>query len=281
MVLASNTNRRNAKVEGLQIDLVNATVVFGGSFAGLNTLSAATAANRGRAQAYNDQVGMFFLGGWFNRDATGDTSASPEVNSRTHIHGAIVQNVTVTGGAGDRTDVLQPVFLTDDDVITLTRPTFGAPVGFILKHLDSTSYDVVLLSAQEHWLITMSGSGQYTWFIGSFDITAASSGDLAVGIESPHHAQITRLYAIVDVATTGASGTITVNLEIGGTNITDGVITVVTSTAQGVKVANAVDPSALNVIHEGDLIDVEIVVGTTLTAGRINLYAEVQLLPGL
>ncbi len=280
MALSRNLNRQHKKALGLEVEIVNTEVIFGGSFAGMFTISAATATSRGRGDVYNDAEGMFFLGGWYNQDVTGDTTASPTIKSRTHIVGAVLENVTVVNGVGDRTDNLLPVYLTDDDILDFTRPTLGAAVGFPVKHLTGTSYDIQLMSAMDHWLHTMAGSGQYTWHLGSFDLTVAGSGNLATGIQIAHHANITDFYAIVDVATAVTAMDVDLNLEIGGTSITGGVISITGINARGVKISGTAI-TALNTVHEGDLLDIEMVVNSSPSAGRVNLYAEVQLLPGL
>lgn len=280
MALSANKNRENSKALGLEVELINDEVVFGGSFSMMTTNSHATSASQGRGDVYSDIEGAFWLGGWWNSPQTGDTSASPTVKSRTFTTGCILRKETVAGGTGDRTDNLQPVYATDDDTITFTRPTLGTAVGFAVKHITGTTYDLRLFSAAEYWLHSMGGGGQYTWFMGSFPVTQAASANVLTGIEAPHHGKFTKVYTIHSVAQTATASDVDVNLEIGGTNVTGGVVSITGVIALATKTAGTA-VTAENVFHEGDLIDVEIVVNTAATAGTVNLYAEVQLLPGL
>ena len=81
-----------------------------------------------------------------------------------------------------------------------------------------------------------------------------------------------------DIAS-GGGGTVDYNLEIGGTNVTGGVVTIADGDVQGDKKSGTAITGAA-VFHEGDLIDVEAVVGTANTGGRFDLFAKVIRKPG-
>ena len=59
---------------------------------------------------------------------TGDTAAVPIVRSNVRLSGGILDRVVVTGVAAI-TDLGKLVYASDDDVLTLTRPTRGLPLG--------------------------------------------------------------------------------------------------------------------------------------------------------
>jgi hypothetical protein len=103
------------------------------------------------------------------------------------------------------------------------------------------------------------------------------------GIGAPCHGRILSVYAQCVEANTDADVSSTINLEIAGTNVTGGVVTLAFGDTEGDKKAGT-DVTAANIFHEGDAIDVELTVGTAGTntdPGLYNLFVEYETLPGI
>ena len=269
-------NRRVAGHLGLSPVIANAVSVIKGGFAGLRGPDHAT--SQGQVAPYNDEKGMIFTGGFFTRadgiqEVVGDTSASvpPEANYEVGPKILLQQGVT---GASAATDVGRVVYATDDDTLTLTRPTNGTPVGMILGWHTSTICDVLLWGLIGQAAIDLGGQGQELMYLGHFNANTVANGDLRTGIPMPFHGEILEVFAMIDVAIAGSSATASINLEIGGTNVDGGVVTIAESDAKGTKKSGtAITDNA--VFHEGDPLDIEASSVTDATAGSFDLYAIV------
>lgn len=214
--------------------------------------------------------------------AAGDAAALPPPKAALSVLPQILERVAVTGAAS-AADVLKPVYASDNATLTLTRPADDAVVqGFVTKWHTSTTCDVMTLGLLGQLLLGMAGGNRQILDLGHFDNAELANGNIATGIVLPFHGKFISLHGMVEKAFTGSGGTAEVNLEIGGTNVTGGVLTV--STAAGGTVGtklDATDITAANVFHEGDVLDVEVAnAGGTRTAGRVRLYAIVERLPG-
>ena len=147
-----------------------------------------------------------------------------------------------------------------------------------------TVVDVLFLGFEDMWLHSLAGAGQYMWHMGTIAPAITASGNLLTGIEAPHHGIINSIYAICVRGPTDANVDIDANLEIDGTDLTGGLIELLFSDVTGDKKAGtAITADGTNIMHEGDLIDVEGLVnaaGTLTDVGLYNLYAEVEPLPG-
>jgi hypothetical protein len=120
-------------------------------------------------------------------------------------------------------------------------------------------------------------------YLGAFGPYAAGSGNVATGILMPCHGRFLTVYGQVARIPTDADTSHSFNLEIGGTNVTGGVVTWLFSDALGAKLAGT-DVTAANEFHSGDALDIEVVVNTAGTAtdpGLMNLFATYETLPGL
>jgi hypothetical protein len=148
-------------------------------------------------------------------------------------------------------------------------------VGRIIAWRTSTYCDVLCWGVVGTDILSLAGQAQYCWLVGVVSGIAAAGGNVATGIVAPHHGKILQVYGIVVQALAGAGADISYNLEIGGTNVTGGVVNVVLASAQGAKIAGTA-VTAENVFHEGDLIDIEVAVATASTAGLVGIYAEIE-----
>lgn len=275
MALAANGQAVVKAPHTLALEAVDAASIFNQSAMMLGAASHGTAATRGRAQAWNDEVGAIPLG-WSMARTTGDTAASPIVNAEVDLQSRIFSNVAVTGLAGTVADVGKVVYMTDDATFTLTRPTLGHPMGVISRWRSSTNADVYCFGFDTLCAIGLGGAGRDTIFLGTIN-GVESVGNHVTGLIAPYHGRIVDIYGIVFEPITDADATATINAEIGGTNVTGGVITWATADVLGDKKAGTAITAA-NTFHQGDAIDLEVTAGTAGTAadGYLNVFATVE-----
>lgn len=207
----------------------------------------------------------------------GDTSLDPDPAATINVDGYVADAVTVVGtsSAADRG---KPVYLAGDDhTLTIVRPTATKPVqvGEVLRWGSGTTCDVLIYSLERRNAPT----AKRLLNLGTFAASLLANGNARTSIPAPFHGRILSVYAMIDQAPAGASGTALLNLEIGGTNVTGGVVTIATGDARGDK-KSGTTVTAANEFHEGDLIDVEASSVTSMSAGTFDLFAEVEVLPG-
>lgn len=251
-------------------EIYNQARVFGGD------RSHGTAASRGRVGAWSAADGEIPLGRATSRQ-TGNTSASPIVEATIDTQPYVAKNIAVTGLAGTVADNFRKVFATDDGTFTLTRPSSNAlPVGMVSRFVSATNADVYFFGFDALCAIALAGGGQSTLLLGIVN-GVESAGNHATGIVMSGHGRIVSCYGIVFEPIVDADATATVNLEIGGTDVTGGVITWATADVLGDKKAGTAI-TADNVFHDGDLLDIEVAAGTAGTAadGYLAVYAVVE-----
>lgn len=268
---------RTRSVNGQSYVVENADTTYAGSMTSLKA---------GYLRPYQGTAGEQPVGrAIVEGSVLGDTSASPKPTQSVAMVDEIVEAVAVSG-ASTIADVGKVVYLNDTDDLkadlTLTRPTRGIPYGVIEKFNSSTSFDVLRFGRTT--LLAMQGTGTREMMpLGTFANAALINGNIATAIVMPFHGKFVSLHGMVETAFTGSGGTADINLEIGGTNVTGGVLTV--STAAGGTIGTKLDATAItaaNEFNEGSTVDVEVAnTGGTQTAGSVRLYAIVERLPGL
>lgn len=233
------------------------------------------AADNGYA-VLNAQTAGYIPLGRTTKTVTGDTDPSPGKRAQVVMHDRI-ERLAVTGVDGVN-DNGKAVYFSDDNVATLTRPSNKAlPGGMVLEHHSSTTCEVLVFGAATLAAMAVGGGERQLLFLGSIDCDSITAADVRTGIPMQFHGEIKSVFAMVDVAITGAGGTALLNLEIGGTNVTGGVVTV--STAAGGTKGTKLDGTAVtgaNVFHEGDALDIEAATVTDMTAGRVDMFAVVE-----
>lgn len=254
--------------------------IYAGSYCAGGSASHATAAKIGRAFAFNDEAGAIPLG--FAKESVLDDATAPQETAYIHAQGRVVEGLAVTGLAGAKADVYKLVYATDDTTFTLTRTTPNLPCGVVIAFRTSSVADVYFFSFAELAILSLSGGQSQVWHIVSSTYEFAASSDLIKGLEAPCHGRIISVYAICSAAPQDADVAATAVLEIGGTDVTGGVVTFAAADTVGLKLAGTA-VTAENVFHEGDLIDVETTVGTagTLGDGMFSLYVDFEPLLGL
>lgn len=296
MALSAPAVRRSRPADLVQPQVVNAAVVYPGGYTAWANQNHATSASRGRTLPWTGAAGQIPAGfcdaqtpvlGSTVTGTTGNTSASPITRVGIDGAGRIVERCAVTGLAGTIADVNKLVYATDDTTFSLVYPSAPnqTPVGIVVDFVSSTLAHVEFFSRQTLLAMALAGGGSTTWCMGALSAALASSANMLTGIVAPCHGRIRSVYAICTNPPTDADMDISVNLEIGGTNVTGGVITLLHGDTQGLKKSGtAVTDDGGNVFHAGDLIDVEGVVNTATTStdvGLYNLYVQYSYEPGL
>lgn len=281
--LTVDTQRDSRDPDRSSWEVVSGQDVMLGSFCTLNSQSHGTSANRGRVEQYTGINGEFPVGFHPERQSGVVTGEDPVLASA-YLAPRIV-SVPVTGLTGDRTDILLEVYVTAGGTFTLTRPAApnNEPVGVVINFFSSAIAEVFFFGFAAQAALSLSGGTQKLMHLGCFGPYAAASGNVATGIPLPCHGRFLTVFGTVARIPTDADCSHSFNLEIGGTNVTGGVVTWLFSDALGAKLAGT-SITAANEFHSGDLLDIEVVVNTAGTAtdpGLLNLYATYETLPGL
>jgi len=281
-VLTANSQIAVAGGHKFLVEIIDTDIIYAGAYVAAGSRAHATAATRGRALPMVDDTAGYVPLGHALQQATGATSAARPPEAEISVEGRIVKNMTVTDDANDISDQFRWVYAIDDGTFTVARPvTMGFPIGITTRYIAANTFNVKFFSFGELCAIALGGAGKALWNLGVVVAEAAGAGNVLTGIECPHHGRITSVYTICASAPADADMSILLNLEIGATNVTGGVITLDFTDLLGAKQAGTAI-TALNVVHEGDLIDVE---SASVTAGTVgdgiyNLYAMVDLEPG-
>lgn len=276
MALARDTFYQERTDTKLGPVVQSGAVIYGGALLALGHPTHATSGKRGVAYAFNDEAGAIPLG-FADQPLTGDGTlrASIEAGSR-------IRRVAVTGASSAAASNGKWVFATDDGTFTLTKTVPNLPVGIIVDWVVSTTAWVYFLSFGELLAIQAAG-GIHRQVLLGVGSAGAATGNMATGIVAPCHGLITEVYGIVIVEPTDADVSQAINLEIGGVDVTGGVVTVAFNSAVGTKLAGTA-VTAANEFREGDLIDIETVTnpaGTTADPGLTAIYVGYDIQPGL
>ncbi|MCB0383753.1 MAG: hypothetical protein KDD43_00050 [Bdellovibrionales bacterium] len=238
----------------------------------------------GEPNMLDDAADRAYLGRVTKR-LTGDGTEDTEIMMGPYI----VRDLTVAGYSSAAKN-WEPVYAPTDNPgtkdtagdLTLTRPADDAVlVGFTVRYRSSNKGDVLFIGGLHAAIMSMSsGKGKELVFLGSYPGSATTAANLAASIILYGHGKITGFYAISDGDMAGSSAAATVNLELGGTNLTGGVIslTEANTATQGAKVsASAITDG--NEFFDGDSLDVEYTVSSAFSAGRFMLFMEIERLP--
>jgi hypothetical protein len=228
---------------------------------------------------YNDEAGIMFAGGAAETTTLGDTTASPPPETRTNVGEKVLVRATVTG-VTSRGDILKPVYATDDNTLTLTRPTTGEVIGIVTDWHTSTTCDVLVFAIDARAAAASTVDHVY---LGTIDFASTADANLRTSLPFPYHGVILSVSAMISIPCVGSGGTSTIGLEIDGAPaVTGGAF--VLSTAAGGTVGTALSVTAVtgnNVLREGSLIDI---VGSstsgTRTTGACEVFAKIQRRPG-
>lgn len=184
----------------------------------------------------------------------------------------VARGLAVTGAAAT-TEPGTPVYASDGAAFTLTAGA-NSRIGRVVRGTGTDTADVYF---EADWK-GAEARRKETIYLGSIDFATMADGDLKTGITLPFKGRILDVYTITEVVLVGSGGTGLLNLEIGGTNVTGGVVTVATATQATLGTRS--DGTAITAENEFDAdqaIDVECAsAGGTQTSGSVGLYIEVE-----
>lgn len=273
--LTTSITRAIKAASGLAGEVANSVQTYAGMWAGIRGPDHAT--TQGYLDAYDDEKGMIFAGGHLDSQILGDTSATPPTENELGLGPAIYPQATVTGVAS-RADIGKAVYATDSNTLTLTAPTYATPIGIVVDWATSTTCDVLIFGLAVQGAVDLNGQGTQALHLGNFTFASMADGDILTSYPMPCHASIETFYAVVGTPLVGSGGTTALNLEIGTTNVTGGVLTV--STAAGGTlgtVLTATSITASNTAHADDSISIEASSsGGTRTSGAFDLYVKIR-----
>lgn len=255
--------------------VVSGTTIYKGAMVGL-------VVGTGTVTNYDDAAGHAFLGYALN-EVVGDGSLMIQVN----IRGDIIKGQTVTGISAVTSNWLE-LYATDENTFTTTRPADDAlPIG--VGFYNGSTVDIFLFSAKEQAVLALAGGSKRRLHVGRIHTTALE-GSAAVNLVTSYplwgHGLIVDFVAKPDgFDASYAAGSQNLNLEIGGTNVTGGVLALVYTSFDALAdvddFISASTITAANEFHDGDLLDIELAAsGTGFTAGvdntGVDLYIDVE-----
>lgn len=296
MALSAITIRRLASTQGMSVSVQDAEVLYKGALVAIGSEDHATSGKVGRAYAYSDENGAIFGGIMTSGGGSGAAQGADSVTGDATSAATLLKNqaalrtdsfqidaINVTG-ASAATDVGKYVYATDDDTLTLTRPTVGCPIGFVLEYRASgTSCRVQIFSVETVMAFAAGGCAQARMCLGTWEHANMADGNIMTGLPMIHGGTIVQFHAHVTEAPTASTATVTLNLEIGGTNVGPTAATsIVVDAADPVgTVVSSAAISVNNKFSEGDLLDVEAASTTAGTAGAFTLFVDYIRGPGL
>ena len=203
-------------------------------------------------------------------------AAEPRPQLTFSMNPELVKDKAVTG-ASALTDHGMPVYWSNDNTLTLTRPALGRPAGFVAQWKTGTTCDVMLfgplMDARKHMGVQLLSLGGYSALAANL-----AAGDI-LQFAFPGRIRVLTFYAIIAADLAGGTS-IVITLKAGTTAMTGGVLTLDTGSDVGEKI-DSTAITALNVVSESDvLVGTAAVVGT-FTTGAFNLFALVETLPGV
>ena len=271
----------SAGVSKIGYEIVNAAAVYFPEYQALCGPNHGTSASKGRQKSLTSAAHEIPIGFQDAGYLLGNTSAAQMIKGECDARN-IVRRVPVANLTGDRTDHGIPIYMTDGNTPSIVRPSVGLPFGIIVEYISTTEAWVMFFSFEVLTALAFCGGGKEVKLVG-IATAGAGTGNVATGVKLYGHGKITACYGIVIVDATDADVVQTLNLELGGTDVTGGVITWSFGDTIGTKNAGTAITAA-NEFHDGDLLDIETVAtvaGTTSDPGLIAVYAEIEYLPGL
>ena len=269
-------------------DVLTATAIYKGALIGL-------VVGTGTVTNYNDAAGHLLIGIADNTCTAAQATAGFKLQVRTIT--SAVFSATVTGATA-ATDNGKEIYATDESVYTMTRPADDAlPVGIILYWVTSTTCHVLVFGVTESAVLALAGGSKRTIHLGAWSTEAlapVAATNILTGRTLWGHGLITKFYAIASgFDTSYLTGLQVLNLEIEGTNVTGGALSLeftgIDTQADMALIKSATAITAANEFHDGDLLDIELAtdgVAFTVAAAALetvlyNLYIDVEYRAGV
>ncbi len=307
MALTKFKLRRTQPINNpVRLVVADTKVVYSGSYAAARgkkheVVLAGGASTGGKVVAFERKPGILPLG-YFDTPAgdeperTGDAgklTGNGVKDTLVDIGGCVLMDQLVSGSSSDLA-VFEPVYASDDDVLTVTPPaTSQIQNGIILSRRGAATTEslVMMFSAEQMIGQSLAGGTKKDVYLGYFAWGATIDAIIADGIIAHNHAEMVNLFAIIDVPTVGAAGTTSIVVTIDDTPIAivpDGIVPVSslgvvipTASARGVRI-NAVLNGTKVTYHAGFELNVKAInTSGTLTSGAYHLWMTVINKPSL
>jgi len=242
---------------------------------------AASDVSTGKTEFGNDAANLLPMGvvvgpadGDNELGLTGNSGGTKQVTTR----GGIIERMAVTG-ASAISDKWKPVYATDGQVATLTKPSAGMAIGLVVKWISDTTCLVYLFSPFEAWQYSlMEVSGQIRFVVGSSSLGGTSAKDIITNLPMTRHFTIDSIAAQAIAIDGGVvAGSQTVSLEINSTPVTGGALLLLATSCDGeadlgVAIAGSAITAA-NEVHVGDTLSLLMAAsGTAFTAAKSALF---------
>jgi len=250
----------------LEFTVADTVQIYAGALVGLNS--------SGYLVNFDDATGITFVG-HASETVLGDTSASSPPKCKVDHKRKLELNRAVTGVSGI-TDVGSPVYATDNQVLTLTRPaTFPQVVGKVYEYVASGKAHVLFHSFAE---AALQNGRLKTVCLGQYDLDLAAGEFGFNAYEALQREKVIGFYGVAQNGA-GASADITDELNIddgtGNTAVGGGTIQWQLADAQnnGSKKSASLSGSD-DVIEAGQTLTLERTETTGFTGGNVNYFVQ-------
>lgn len=188
-------------------------------------------------------------------------------------------------GASAITDAGELVYPTDNQKLTLTRPSVGSPCGRVVRWLSSTNCEIQMFTFMEALNFSNAPERQDillgTWESIAFEGTSAL--ELITDLPFKTHGKIVDFFVIVNFDSTSAAGAQTFTLDIGATPVTGASIALDKDDGQGTIVSSTAITAA-NEFNRGDTLTLHMAGGgtgwTASERSSFSFYITIEPLPG-
>jgi hypothetical protein len=275
----------------------NAQALYVNGFVGLDA--------NGLLVPWTDAASQRFLGVFVEFDKAfavgethdGDTSATPPIRGIVDVSGQYLVGVDVAGVTA-RANIGDLVYSADDNPATLstTATTSVRAIGWLADFRSTSDMDVQLFTPAEYASVNninsgtaltdstggtagntlAAGVGEYVLAIHVTLAQITGAGDVLTAHPLGHKFKINSMDAVVDKVVTTGSKLASLNLEIGTTDLTGGVVALTSAncTPLGARVAGSA-VTAANTGSATDTISVEAASVTAFAEGEVILLISI------
>lgn len=178
-------------------------------------------------------------------------------------------------GASAVTDFGKLVYATDNQTLTLTRPSAGSPVGRVVRYISGTNCEIQMFTLMEALNFNNLPSNKQYLCLGTVESVAlegTSALELITDLPMLTPGKIVDFFAIVKFDSTSAAGAQTFTLDIGSTAVTGASISLDKDDGQG-SIVSSTAITANNTFARGDTISLLMSgSGTGWTASERSMF---------
>jgi hypothetical protein len=250
----------------------NATTLYAGALVGLDA--------NGFLDRWADTAGHRFMG-VCTQTVTGNTSATPAVEAIVDVSGVTLVDVPISG-TFVQGDVRQRVYCSTDNPADMAKgqTTQVGAIGQAIRFKSAGIGDVKLYTPEEHDAISARQRNTGNTYCMTIPVNLASitgAGDVMTEVVIPHAFRVLRFDASVKVPVTTAGRSATLNLEIGTTDVTGGVLALTSAncTPLGAKIVGS-SITAGSTGSANALLSVEASGVTAFAEGQVILEIWIQ-----